>query len=191
MSVQQHDPYCRLCRRCRHVTGGDLEQIATRRLREAGQSTAIHNTGGARSEIEMSPAYEYNILVQRQLVVDLPTAEIPGCSGAEGAARGAGVCCTGMVPNEAASRTCCRSATLLYQGRRATAPRLSIRRDTRTRCRCWFPAARTAICCSANFLRDCVQRVKYMHRKVVGGSVVKRRICLQRLLDEVYPDFIR
>ena len=39
----------------------DLKQIATGRFREAGESTALHHTGGAHSEIKTSPANECGI----------------------------------------------------------------------------------------------------------------------------------
>jgi len=43
MSVQQHDPVTVGYAVCGHGTGGDLEQIATGRFREAGESTAPHH----------------------------------------------------------------------------------------------------------------------------------------------------
>jgi hypothetical protein len=46
-------------------------------------------------------------------------------------------------------------------------------------------------CYSANILRERVQCIKYMYRKLAGGGFVKvkRRIRPQRLLDEIYPRF--
>jgi hypothetical protein len=42
----------------------------------------------------------------------------------------------------------------------------------------------TVFCRSANLLRDRVQCVKYMYRKLARGGVVKRRVRRQRVPDE-------
>ena len=44
--------------------------------------------------------------------------------------------------------------------------------------------------CSANPLRDRIQCVQYMYRKLARGGVINFRVRLQRVLDEFYALFI-